>query len=87
MLYQKNCQKVITRKLEKNTTVRNQVKTAVNRLRKQYEKGISIQAKENTKAIWNYIESKTKVKEGIGELHIQGRIRGGGAHLTCPPPL
>ena len=28
-------------------------------------RGISIQAKEN----WNYIKSKTKVKEGIGELH------------------
>jgi hypothetical protein len=36
---------------------------------KQYERGISIQAKENPKAIWNYIKSKTKVKEGIGELH------------------
>ena len=32
---------------------------AVNKLRKQYEKGISIQAKENTKAIWNYFKSKT----------------------------
>ena len=50
--------------------VRNQVKTAVKKLRKQYEKGLSIQAKENPKAIWNYIKSKTKVKEGIGELHI-----------------
>jgi hypothetical protein len=32
-------------------------------------RGISIQAKENPKAIWNYIKSKTKVKEGIEELH------------------
>ena len=32
---------------------------AVNKLRKQYEKGISTQAKENPKAIWNYIKSKT----------------------------
>jgi hypothetical protein len=36
---------------------------------KQYERGISTQAKEIPKAIWNYIKSKTKVKEGIGELH------------------
>ena len=72
MLYQKNCQKVIiTRKLEKNTTESEiKVKIAVNKLKKQYEKGISIQAKENTKAIWNYIKSKTKVDEGIEEFYI-----------------
>jgi hypothetical protein len=50
--------------------VRNEVKTAVNKLKKQYEKRISIQAKENPKVIWNYYKSKTKVEEGIRELHI-----------------
>jgi hypothetical protein len=49
-------------------------------MRKEYQ----YKQKKTPKAIWNYIESKTKVKEGIGELHIQGRIQGGGgAH----PPL
>ena len=48
-------------------------------MRKEYQ----YKQKKTPKAIWNYIESKTKVKEGIGELHIQGRIQGACAH----PPL
>jgi hypothetical protein len=35
-------------------------------MRKDYQ----YKQKKTPKAIWNYIESKTKVKEGIGELHI-----------------
>ncbi|CAC5385682.1 unnamed protein product [Mytilus coruscus] len=31
---------------------------------------IKKKAKENPKAIWSYIKSKTKTKEGIGDLHI-----------------
>jgi aminoglycoside phosphotransferase family enzyme len=50
--------------------VRNHVKNMVNKLKKNYEKGLSQKAKENPKAIWNYIKSKSKAREGIGDLHV-----------------
>jgi len=50
--------------------VRNQVKNMVNKLKKKYEKGLSQKAKENPKAIWSYIKSKSKTREGIGDLHV-----------------
>ena len=49
--------------------VRTQVKNMVNELKKKYEKGLSQKAKENLKAIWSYIKSKSKTREGIGDLH------------------
>ncbi|CAG2200123.1 unnamed protein product [Mytilus edulis] len=50
--------------------IRNQVKCRVNKLKREYEKNLSEKAKENPKAIWSYIKSKTKTKEGIGDLHL-----------------
>ncbi|XP_063427535.1 uncharacterized protein LOC134711037 [Mytilus trossulus] len=50
--------------------IRNQVKSKVNKLKREYEKNLSQKAKENPKAIWSYIKSKTKTKEGIGDLHL-----------------
>ena len=50
--------------------VRNQVKNMVNKLKKKYEKGLSQKAKENPKAICSYIKSKSKTREGIGDLHV-----------------
>ncbi|VDI81886.1 Hypothetical predicted protein [Mytilus galloprovincialis] len=50
--------------------IRNQVKSRVNKLKREYEKNLSEKAKENPKAIWSYIKSKTKTKEGIGDLHL-----------------
>ena len=43
---------------EEYNRTRNQVKSMVNKLKKQYEKGLSQKAKDNPKAIWNYIKSK-----------------------------
>jgi len=40
--------------------VRNQVKNMGNKLKKKYEKVLSQKAKENPKAIWSYIKSKSK---------------------------
>ena len=42
----------------------------VNKLKKNYEKGLSQKAKENPKAIWSYIKSKAKTRDGIGDLHV-----------------
>ncbi|CAC5391722.1 unnamed protein product [Mytilus coruscus] len=50
--------------------IRNQVKSRVNKLKREYEKNLSEKAKENPKAIWSYMKSKTKTKEGIGDLHL-----------------
>ncbi|CAC5382135.1 unnamed protein product [Mytilus coruscus] len=50
--------------------IRNQVKSRVNKLKREYEKNLPEKATENPKAIWSYIKSKTKTKEGIGDLHI-----------------
>ena len=50
--------------------VRNQVKSRVNKLKREFEKNLSKKAKDNPKAIWSYIKSKTKTREGIGDLHI-----------------
>ena len=50
--------------------VRNQVKNMVNKLKKKYEKVLSQKAKENPKALWSYIKSNSKTREGIGDLHV-----------------
>ena len=42
----------------------------VNKLKKNYEKGPSQKTKENPKALWSYIKSKSKTREGIGDLHV-----------------
>ena len=42
----------------------------VNKLKKQYEKDLSQRAKDNPKAIWKYIKSKSKTREGIADLHL-----------------
>ncbi|VDI25739.1 Hypothetical predicted protein [Mytilus galloprovincialis] len=38
--------------------------------KKLFEKGLSENAKRNLKAIWSYIKSKSKTREGIGDLHV-----------------
>jgi hypothetical protein len=49
--------------------VRNKVKKLTTRARKDYEKNLSSQAKDNPKAIWRYINSKSKTRSGIGSLY------------------
>ena len=50
--------------------VRNKVKGAVNKMKKKFEKYLCENAKKNSKAIRSYIKSKSKTREGIGDLHI-----------------
>jgi hypothetical protein len=45
------------------------VKGAVNKMKKKFEKDLYENAKKNPKAIRSYIKSKSKTREGIGDLH------------------
>jgi len=49
--------------------IRNKVKNMITYFRKQKEKNISMNIKQNPKAFWNYIKSKTKTKSSITGLH------------------
>ncbi len=53
--------------------VRNQVKREMRKMTKQFERKLAQEAKVNPKAIWHYINSKSKTRHGIGELHIDPR--------------
>jgi hypothetical protein len=46
------------------------VKGAVNKMKKKFENDLYGNAKKNPKAIRSYITSKSKTREGIGDLHI-----------------
>jgi hypothetical protein len=46
----------------------NRVKTLTNKLKKKHEKDLAKLAKKNLKAIWKYIQSKSKTRFVIGEL-------------------
>ena len=48
--------------------IRNQVRRLTRNIAKEYERGLARNAKENPKAIWRYINSKSKTKESIGNL-------------------
>ena len=48
--------------------IRNQVRKLTRSIANDYEKEIAKNAKENPKAIWRYINLKSKTKEGIGNL-------------------
>ena len=48
--------------------IRNQVRRLTRNITKEYERGLARNAKENPKAIWRYINSKSKTKESIGNL-------------------
>ena len=69
---------IMSRNMMKNNTdetrraynkIRNKVKNAMKKLRKDFEKNLAKEAKNNPKKIWKYINSKSKVKVGIGELY------------------
>ncbi len=49
---------------------RNKVTKLTKWNRKQFEKNLAAQAKTNPKAIWKYMQSKSKVKDGIADLRI-----------------
>ena len=48
--------------------VRKQVRSLTRKITKEYEKGLARDTKQNPNAIWKYINSKSKTKEGIGNL-------------------
>ena len=48
---------------------RNKVKNMVKYFRKEKEKKISTNIKDNPKAFWKYIKSKTSIKSNIASLH------------------
>ena len=50
------------------TKARNKIKSLLSKLRRQFEKKIALNVKENPKAAWAYIKSKYKAKEGIQNL-------------------
>ena len=50
--------------------VRNQVRTLTRKLKKQFELNLATAAKSNPKAIWKYMNSKTKTREGVPDLNI-----------------
>ena len=47
---------------------RNKVTCSVRNAKKEFEKNISIRAKDDPKHFWKYVKSKTTVKSTIGEL-------------------
>ena len=49
---------------------RNQVKRMTRQVRKNIEKDIAKQAKTNPKRFWNYVNSKTKTRQGISQLQM-----------------
>ena len=49
---------------------RNQLRSLTRRIRNNFEKGIAKEVKKNPKAIWKYIKSKSKTKEGVSDLNV-----------------
>ena len=47
---------------------RNKVKTLTRKAKRDHEKSIALEAKNNPKKFWNYVKAKTKIKTGISNL-------------------
>ncbi len=50
--------------------VRNKVTKMSKNLRREFEKKLAKESKTNPKAVWKYIHSKSKVKDGIADLYV-----------------
>ncbi len=50
--------------------VRNQVSKEMRKMKKKYERKLAKEAKKNPKAVWKYINSRSKTKHGIADLHL-----------------
>ena len=48
--------------------VRNEATKGVTSAKRQFERRLAQEIKENPKRFWNYVRSKTKVKSGISDL-------------------
>ena len=53
---------------QKYNRTRNKVVKLVRRARKNFENNLAKEAKSNPKKIWKYINSKSKTRQGVGEL-------------------
>ena len=51
-------------------SVRNQVRAVTRKLQKQYKLKLAKYAKSNPKAVWKYMNSKTKTRECVSDLNI-----------------
>ena len=49
---------------------RNQVHKLTRRIQKEFEMKLATEAKTNPKAVWKYMNSKTKNREGVSDLNI-----------------
>ena len=57
-----------TQRYEEYCRIRNTVTTKIREAKKQFEKGLAKEAKNNPKAVYAYMRSKTKIKEEIVKL-------------------
>lgn len=48
--------------------IRNKVTRSVRFAKKKFERGISMEVKDNPKSFWKFVRSKTKMKSGVGDL-------------------
>ena len=55
---------------------RNQARRATRQAMKQFEKEVAKNAKTNPKTFHKYVNSKTKVRTGIGELQVDDVTQG-----------
>ena len=53
----------------KYNKIRNKVVKLVRKARRKYEQNLAMEAKANPKKVWQYINSKSKTRSGIGELY------------------
>ena len=49
---------------------RNQVRKMTINMQKQFEYKLANEAKANPKAVWKYINAKTKTREGVSHLNV-----------------
>ena len=54
---------------------RSQVRKLTRRIQKEFEMKLATGAKPNPKAVWKYMNSKTKNREGVSDLNIDPKSR------------
>ena len=48
--------------------IRNKVTRSIHFAKEKFERGISLEVKDNPKSFWKFVKTKTKAKSGIGDL-------------------
>ena len=54
---------------------RSQVRKLTRRIQKEFKMKLATEAKTNPKAVWKYMNSKTKNREGVSDLNIDPKSR------------